>query len=148
MANHLRRQIREAIGATLTGLATTGTRVFQSRLYPLAPAELPGLLIYTRSERSQPITIHPQRQISRTLFVDVAGVAKADADLDDLLDQIAKEVETALAWPVAGLLALAKDVSLTETQIAIEEAEKPTGRVRLTYQVEYCNVESAPDVAT
>lgn len=148
MANHLRRQIREAIGTAVTGLTTTSTRVFQSRVYPVQTTELPGLLIYTRRETSKPETIHPSRQIERFVFVDVEGVAKATSDLDDTLDLIAKEVETALAWPVSGLVSLAKDISLRATEFDFEMGEKPTGRIRMTYQVEYWNVESAPDVAT
>ena len=35
MANHIRQQIREKFGTTLTGLTTTGSNVFESRVYPL-----------------------------------------------------------------------------------------------------------------
>lgn len=148
MANHLRRQIREGVASTVTGLATTGARVFQSRVYPLQTVELPGLLIYTRNETSTVIGVNPGRQIERVLQLIVEGVAKATSDLDDQLDQIAKEVETVLAAVPTALLALVKDIYLRTTEIAIEPGEKPTGRIRMTYQLDYYNVESAPDVAT
>ena len=32
---HVRQQIRDAIVTALTGLTTTGTNVFRSRIYPL-----------------------------------------------------------------------------------------------------------------
>ena len=48
MANHVRQQIREEIGTTLTGLTTTGSRVYQSRVYPLESGGTPALLIYTK----------------------------------------------------------------------------------------------------
>ena len=35
MANHLRQQIREYFGTTLNNLTTNGTRVYESRVYPL-----------------------------------------------------------------------------------------------------------------
>ena len=35
MANHIRQQIRERVGTTLTGLSTTGSNVFQSRVFNL-----------------------------------------------------------------------------------------------------------------
>ena len=35
MANHIRQQIRERVGTTLTGLTTTGSNVYQSRVYNL-----------------------------------------------------------------------------------------------------------------
>ena len=36
MANHLRRQIREAVAGAVTGLTTTAARVYQARVYPVA----------------------------------------------------------------------------------------------------------------
>ena len=53
MADHVRQQIRERIATTVSGLSTTGSRVYQSRIYPLATADLPGLLIYSISEDSE-----------------------------------------------------------------------------------------------
>ena len=50
MANHLRRQIKERVGTTLTGHSTTGSNVFQSRVYPMESAGLPELCIYTQNE--------------------------------------------------------------------------------------------------
>ncbi len=149
MANHLRRQIREAIGTAVTGLTTTSTRVYPSRVYPLAADLQPSLLIYTRSERSQPSTVHPNRIIERTVEVEVVAVAKASSDLDDTLDGICKEVEIALAGPPAGLLAVgAKDVRLVSTSIQlVGEGEKPTGQATMTFEVDYFNEENAPDVA-
>jgi len=149
MANHLRRQIREALATAVTGLTTTSTRVFQSRVYPLQAADLPCLLVHTRSERSQPSTVHPNRVIERTLEVEVVAIAKATADLDDTLDGIAKEVETALAGPPTGLVNVgAKDVRLISTAIELNgEGEKPTGSATLLYEVDYFNLENAPDTA-
>jgi len=54
MANHIRQQIREKFGTLLTGLTTTGSNVYQSRVYPLENANLPALIIYTKSEESEP----------------------------------------------------------------------------------------------
>ncbi|MBK7592227.1 MAG: hypothetical protein IPI27_13400 [Betaproteobacteria bacterium] len=96
MANHVRRQIREAVATAVTGLTTTGTRVFQSRVYPLEATDLPALLIATLSETSEPVTIHGPRELMRVLSVQVWH-HKATADLDDALDLICKEVEIALA---------------------------------------------------
>ncbi len=52
MADHVRQQIRERIATTITGLSTTGSNVFQSRVYPLDVDSLPALLVYTISESS------------------------------------------------------------------------------------------------
>ena len=73
MANHLRQQIRERIGTTLTGLSTTGSNVFQSRVYPLEDTNLPALVIYTKSEESMPIDIGTNRTLERNLIVNIEG---------------------------------------------------------------------------
>lgn len=148
MANHLRRQIREAIATAVTGLATTGSRVFQSRVYPVQTTELPCLLIYTRSETSTPLTIHPDRVLDRVLQLEIVAIAKATADLDDTLDGVCKEVETALAMPLSALSGKGKSIQLVSTEIELSgEGERPTGQAVLTYQVDYFNQENAPDVA-
>lgn len=148
MANHLRRQIREAVAGQITGLTTTGGRVFQSRVYPAQTTELPCLLVYTRSETAEPLTVHPDREIERVLQLEIVAVAKANADLDDTLDQVCKEVEIALAMPVAALNGKAKSIRLTSTEIELTgEAEKPTGTATMSYEVDYFHAENAPDVA-
>jgi hypothetical protein len=148
MANHLRRQIREGIAAAVTGLPTTGSHAFSSRVYPLADADLPAVSVYCLDEAAVAQTIHPQRVFGRTVNTIIEGVAKATADLDDILDQIAKEVELALCYPVPSLAGIAKLSTLTNTNIdLIGTAERPLGRIRLTYSIEYFAAENAPDVA-
>lgn len=148
MANHIRQQIREAIGTAVTGLATTGARVFQSRVYPVQTAELPCLLVYSRDEVSAVVTIHGPPMLQRTLRMEVVVLVKATADLDDALDGICKEVEIVLADPVAGLINLAKSIGLTSTEFELQGvAEKQAGRATLVYEVEYFTLENAPDVA-
>jgi hypothetical protein len=148
VANHLRRQIREGIGAAVTGLTTTSTRVFQSRVYPLEVADLPGLLVRSSSEVVEVLTIHAPRMQQRSVNVEVVAVARAVADLDDTLDGICKEVEVALAMPISALAGIAKNVTLASTEIELTGgAEKPVGMATMTYVVEYFALENAPDVA-
>lgn len=149
MADHVRQQIREAVGTAVTGLVTTGARVFQSRVYPLQTTELPGLLVYTRSETSEPTTIHAPKVLQRTLQLQIVGVAKAVADLDDTLDLICKEVEVAVAlWSMAGLGGLAKSINLISTEYDLQGvSEKPTGSATLLYEAEYFTLENAPSTA-
>ncbi len=148
MANHVRRQIREAVGIVLTGLATTGARVFQSRSYPLEAADLPGLLISTESEAVEYVDINAPALQQRRLTLRVNAIATATADLDDALDGICKEVETALASPGATLAALAKAITLASVTMGIDvSGAQPIGRASLEYVVEYFVRENAPDVA-
>jgi|TARA_S200002703_G_scaffold29788_1_gene25694 hypothetical protein len=147
MANHIRQQIREKFGTTLTGLTTTGSNVFESRVYPLENASLPALIIYTKSETSEPIVIGTQRLMSRELSVVVEGYAKATSNFDDTIDTISKEVEAAIAADRT-LDGLAKDTYLESTEIEFNsEGEKPLGYVSLTFLTNYYVKENAPDVA-
>lgn len=147
MANHIRQQIREYFGTTLTGLTTTGSNVYESRVYPIENAKLPALVIYTKSETSEPIVIGTDRVMSRELSVVVEGYAKATSNFDDTIDTISKEVEEAIAADRT-LDGLAKDTYLESTEIEFNaEGEKPLGYVSLTFLTNYYVQETNPDVA-
>ena len=94
---HVRQQIREQVGTTLTGLTTTGSNVFQSRVYPLENTNLPCLLIYTKTESSEPIDIGTNRTMQRELSLAVECYVKATSNFDDTIDTIAEEVEKAIS---------------------------------------------------
>lgn len=148
MANHLRRQIREAAAALVTGLTTTGARVYQSRIYPLQDAELPGLLVYTKDETSERVTVHRPSIFQRNVELVVEGYAKALSDLDDTLDGIAQQVEVAIAGD-PGFSGKAKTTTLRSTEVEMQDgAEKPIGMVRLVYDVVYFAREDSPDVGS
>ncbi len=147
MANHIRQQIREYFGTTLTGLTTTGSNVYESRVYPIENTKLPALVIYTKSETSEPIVIGTDRVMSRELSVVVEGYAKATSNFDDTIDTISKEVEEAIAADRT-LDGLAKDTYLESTEIEFNaEGEKPLGYVSLTFLTNYYVQETNPDVA-
>jgi len=147
VANHIRQQIREYFGTTLTGLSTTGSNVYESRIYPIENSKLPALVIYTKSETSEPIVIGTDRIMSRELSVVVEGYAKATSDFDDTIDTISKEVEKAIAADRT-LDGKAKDTYLESTEIEFNgEGEKPLGYVSLTFLTNYYVQETNPDVA-
>jgi hypothetical protein len=147
VANHIRQQIREYFGTTLTGLSTTGSNVYESRVYPIENTKLPALVIYTKSETSEPIVIGTDRVMSRELSVIVEGYAKATTNFDDTIDTISKEVEQAIAADRT-LDGKAKDTYLESTEIEFNgEGEKPLGYVSLTFLTNYYVKEKNPDVA-
>jgi len=147
MANHIRQQIREKLGTTLTGLTTTGSNIYQSRVYPLENINLPALVIYTKSETSETIVIGTNRVMSRELSVVIEGYVKATSNFDDTIDTISKEVEEAIAADRT-LDGLAKDCYLESTEIEFNgEGEKPLGYVSLTFLTNYYVKETNPDVA-
>jgi len=145
--SHVRQQIREYFGTNLTGLTTTGSNVFESRVYPLDNTRLPALLIYTKSEASEPIVIGTDRVMSRELSVVVEGYVKSTTNFDDTIDTISKEVEEAIAADRT-LGGLAKDTYIESTEITFNaEGEKPMGYVSLTFISNYYVKEKNPDVA-
>lgn len=148
MADHVRRQIRETVAGLLAGLPLTGDNVFASRVYHLEPANLPALLVYSESESSTPLGIGTPRQLDRLLQIRVEAYAQVTVDLDNALDAICLQVETALANPVGPLVSLARTITLISTEIALEAvADQPCGRATMTFEVEYFTAENAPDAA-
>ena len=147
MANHIRQQIREQVGSTLTGLTTTGANVFQTRVYPLENTNLPALVIYTKSETSEPLVISANRIMSRELQLIIEVYVKQTSNFDDEVDKICKEVEIALSADTT-INGLAKDSFIQSTEIEYNtEGEKPLSYGILTFLTNYYVDETRPDIA-
>ena len=69
MADHLHKQIRAALVSKLTGLTTSGSRVYANRLYPMDSTSLPGLRLYADSESAEVVTVHGPAVLERTLDI-------------------------------------------------------------------------------
>lgn len=148
MAAHVRKQIRDHVVTTLTGLATTGGRVYTHRRYPLGRGELPGLLVYTMSENVVTETMGVPRRLNRDLQLGIEVVASDDeGTLDDTLDQICKEVETALATdPLRAGLALDTRLEGVEITVASGDGQMPIGKAAMSWIIPYGTRETIPDV--
>ena len=132
---HARQTIREAAATRVTSLTTTGANVFQSRMVPQTTA-LPCLLVATNDEEIIPGTIGTI--VERHLDLVITGVAKAASNVDDTLDTIAAEVETAMA-------SFTYRNELTRLEVDFDEAlDKPAGRLMLTYRVTYLTAAGSP----
>lgn len=146
---HARAQIREAIATRLSGLTTTGTRVFQSRLRPLADADLPCLLVFCIQEDLDYSGLDYPRRQRRQVQIEIKAVVKQTASLDDELDGIAAEIEFALAGSLTAVTlgGLLKELALGRTAIDFDAGlEKPVGIATLTYVGTYLTLENAPGV--
>lgn len=142
---HVRQQIREAAAVALTGLATAGPRVFQSRLRPLKDSELPCLLVNTDEEEIEVMGMTVGAAQERTLRLVIRAVAKHCASLDDQLDAMLAEIEAALAGTSFG--GLAPGVVLTQINIEMnDELEKPVGIASAHYAVTYYTATGSPGV--
>ena len=140
---HKRQAIRERVASTLTGLTTTGSNVFQSRVYPIENTKLPCLLIYTREETSEPLTTNPPRAIEKILSLVVEGYVKANTNFDDTIDTICEEVEEAL-FTDRLINNLALDSFLINTDISYNgEGDNPLGIVVMTFQITYHHTEGS-----
>lgn len=132
---HARQTIREAAASKVTGLTTTGANVFQSRMVPQTTA-LPCLLVATNDEEIVAGTIGTI--VERLLDLVITGVAKATSNVDDTLDLIAAEVETAMAT-------FTYRAELQRIEVDFDESlEKPAGRIALTYRVTYLTTAGVP----
>lgn len=148
MSIHARAAIVAAAVTALTGLTTTGGRVFAGRSGPSSGASAPFLLVYGRAEQSAPLTMNgANRKLQRELVLVVEGVAGEAADVDDTQNIIALEVETALAADPA-LGGKARDLFLSRTAINAQvDGETRLGLVRLEFSVLYQTVATAPGTA-
>ena len=101
MADHLIEQITDAIATKVTGLATTGARVFRDRVRALDDGEFPCLVIQD-SDESPPLLVATGlssavgRQLHRTVLIDIVAYVQEDAP-SATLNLIQKEVEIALS---------------------------------------------------
>ncbi|WP_152033397.1 hypothetical protein [Bradyrhizobium sp. DOA9] len=150
MPDHARKQIRDAVVAGLTGLATTESRVYVGRTRPLPKEHQPTLLIYTRSESSNRAVLGRPPKIERRCTLHVEGRVSTAGPPDDLLDQVAAEIEAGIAAMINYGTAvffggLAQNVQLTATEsVAEADGERHIGGVRVEYLVTYRTVEGAP----
>lgn len=146
--SHVRKQIRDALVTLVSGLATTADRVFTSRVHPLAEHELPGLRVFVDDEEIELQSIHGPGMLQRRVTCRVECVSALEDGLDDDLDQMALEVEHA----VAGDATLGGIFNGMLTPSAVEvnrsgEGAVPIGVLALVYEGEYEVTNNAVDTA-
>ena len=144
---HARKQIRDAIVAKLTGLTTTGSKVYASRVWPMGSDKLPGLIVYTVKESAEITTMGAVRNSYRQLEVAIDIYAKGSG-VDDTVDQIAQEIKTALNTDQT-LGGLTKDLMLESINIKLNgTGDKNTVVSNLIYVAEYQVNENDAEVLT
>ncbi|MBX9736528.1 MAG: hypothetical protein K2X32_06340 [Phycisphaerales bacterium] len=124
--------IRTAVLSALTGLVTTGPRVFDQEPYDLA--DLPCLVVATSSPAVAPTSIDVPETLQVDVEVRIETVAAASTGNATLHDTMAAEVIVALSGGV-----LVQGQSRPMTLAAIEapevtgDGDRPTGRRVLTF---------------
>lgn len=153
MAEHIRRQVREAVRDALTGLATTEARVFTSHPFPLEGSEIPGLVIVVPGEELGVSSLRgagaSQLRLDRTIQVVVVAYAEGQS-VEDTLDAIGTEVETAIAaaFPIGGSQAPIQQILMTGADIQIDGgARLRSGELRMRFEVLTRTLRSDPTAA-
>lgn len=141
---HIRQLIRDNIVTTVTGLTTTGTNVYKSRVYNLAEPKLPCLLVYTEQEDISYITQSPARTQQRRLIVKIEGYVKGLTGYDDSLDNISAEIEAALYSDLTrGGLAKDTRIQSFNAQYA-GDGDQPVAAVVVSVEIIYTTTEGSP----
>ena len=138
---HVRQQVRERAGTILTGLSLTGSNVFESRLYPLIDADLPCILITTDGEEIIESTI--SGVVQRSILLNIAIKDKLTTDLDDRIDAISIEIETAIANDTSAIF---RHSALVDVEIELDpDGDQPIGTAKLLYRVQAFTAPNDPE---
>jgi hypothetical protein len=144
---HQRKTIRDNLKITLTGLDTTRNNVFQSRIYPMSNSNLPGILIYNKSEEVSYASISIPRLQERVSAFEVEIYVKGTQNYDDTLDQISLEVEEALSVDITrGGNAIDTRILSFDTDFS-GDGDQPLAVCKLSVEVRYQVRENNPDVS-
>lgn len=132
---------------TLTGLTTSGSRVYKSRVYPHGDAHVPGLTVYTLRDEvvDDSRTLGNREKRDLTLAVQARSKPPEGTELDDQLDAMCAETEAALmADPTLGNRVLHCEHQATEMDLE-GDLERPVGIARMTFQVRYVIAADDPE---
>ena len=139
---HVRKLLRDSLTTAVTGLSTTGSNVYQSRVYPIAANKLPGLLVYSKEESVEYSTMGipriQERTVSFTIEMCVSGY-------DNSLDQICVEIEEALYADIT-LGGNAANLMLRDFSAEFNgSGDQPVALATITVDVLYRVRENDPD---
>ena len=135
---HARKTIRDDVVTTLTGLTTTGSRVHDTRIFPLSESGLPCLAVYAGDENVERAALG--NMLERQLELVVRCYARATSGVEDVLDQIAEEVETALTSATG-----AKDLVLRSSEPEYsDEGDMQIATRSIVFDVTYYTDAGAP----
>tara|TARA_B100000131_G_scaffold322373_1_gene376096 strand:+ start:2412 stop:2852 length:441 start_codon:yes stop_codon:yes gene_type:complete len=133
---HARQTIRERFVTLVTGLSTTGSNVFDTRLYNLTQDNLPALVVVAENETSELDEVSPGALI-RNLEIICECFVEQNNDIEDTMDNICEEVEEAIgADPTLNGTSILCELTTTEIEYS-SLGEKPIGTARMVFNVSY-----------
>lgn len=141
---HVREQIRSAVVTAVSGLTTTGARVYESRVLPLEATSLPALCVYTRSDTPSYDDGRMNAIPARVLDIHIEGYCRGDDQ--SVLDDIAAEVETAMAGSTT--VRAFGPMWLGAQEMRVDgEGEALVSVIDMAWTLHYSTAEGAPSVA-
>ena len=137
--NHPRAAIREALTDHLKNRTDAKDKVFGNRNKPLFDNLLPAILVYARSENvlEERFASDGFGATKRELDIAIEAVISGDDNLDEALDKIAAQIESAFEdWEMPTRKADILKLKSTEIDTSIE-GSKIYGAIRLNYSIIY-----------
>ena len=137
--NHPRAAIREALADHLKNKTDAKDKVFSNRNKPLFDNLLPAILVYAKSENvlEERFASDGFGATKRELDIAIEAVISGDDNLDEALDKIAAQIESAFEdWEMPTRKADILKLKSTEIDTSIE-GSKIYGAIRLNYSIIY-----------
>ena len=128
-----REQVLAAIATTLAGTTGVGTRIYRSRVEPLARQESPAIVIEPVSDTAEQNTSLPT--LDWSLVVRVAVIVRGMVP-DQLADPIVADAHSKIMADLT-LGGYAIDVQPQSVSFDLVEADQPAGVIALDYLVRY-----------
>ena len=128
-----REQILAAIYTALQGTAGVSTRIYRSRVEPMARNETPAIVVEPANITYQQNTSLPK--LDSTLRVRVVVIVRANVP-DQAADATIVDLHSRIMADLT-LGGLAIDVQPTQTTFNIVEADQPAGVISCEYDVLY-----------
>lgn len=128
-----REQILAAIRSTLTNTVGVGTRIYRSRVEPLARQESPAIIVEPLKDTCAQNTSLPT--LDWSLVVRIAVVIRANIP-DQAADPVVESLHSKLMEDLT-LGGLAIDIQPLQVEFQTVEADVPAGVVVCDYRVQY-----------
>lgn len=128
-----RESILAAIKTAVTGTTGVGTRIYRSRVVPLARGESPAIVIEPISDSSVQNTSLPT--LDWTMRVRAAVIVRADVP-DQAADPIVEDMHSKIVADLS-LGGYAIDVQPDSVNFELLDADQPAGVISCEYVVRY-----------
>lgn len=128
-----RENILAAIRSALTGTTGVSTRIYRSRVEPMARQESPAIVVEPLEDKAEQNTSLPT--LDWSLLVRVAVVIRANVP-DQAADPVVESLHSKLMADLT-LGGLAMDIQPIQVEFQAIEADVPAGVVMCDYLVRY-----------